>query len=674
MPQITWKNVDAPSAAEALRGIELSNVLLNKAVAGAQGGLQDIKNLNQDAANRAIIGRLNAITDPVALQQGIADGSIVGPDSANMSAALLERLPGAVDTRLKSVEVVNSYTRVIERQKAMDAFKPYVADLNAAAFGGDIQKIEKLMSLPEYRNLDATAQNEVLKTAFGFDTNAFNSMKSRAEYRIGEENRLRGINLDNLSAQVGELLTGTAKSDFINQQNIPERDKAELRRRAGITSTLAAAAGDIVPPTAGTYDPALNATVMYGGQKLADGITTLGAYSDEKNAGMFRRKTDGSLESTAFGSFQINRDTILDFAPKVFGNNWQNVPLDDYQAQYRLGEAVFNSTKGDPKALQGRWASLKDRNLISEEEVTALAKMPWDQAAPIISGLEHGQGQDPVFRSQTANQLINVRMNEVLSQNPGAASYFQDLSDSRDTNQVVTDAINNKQIDISQDDPNRGEVYDALNNAIALAKDKAGVTITPAMAMKYLLNSQEETSWYLPDTETGETTSINEDRFLAEVGKHATGATFQEAQRLQTLKQTQTQLAVNAQNLAKAKQEYELLLKLKDEGKPVDRADLNIKKAAYEEYNKQTKNLLKQVGGTPGFLPSFQNTKEEPKPASPGSNTGKPAPTTIPVGLQPPGKPKDPGLSATAAQRSQYRLEQEAYRAALEKYQASKRG
>ncbi len=101
--------------------------------------------------------------------------------------------------------------------------------------------------------------------------------------------------------------------------------------------------------------------------------------------------------SSAMGTFQIIGTTMRDYAPRVFGKNWQNQPYND-DSQYRLGNAIFQDNKGSAAALKKQWVSL------SLSEAESVRKLSWAEASRIIASKESGNGSIGVPQGVYADQ------------------------------------------------------------------------------------------------------------------------------------------------------------------------------------------------------------------------------------------------------------------------------
>lgn len=117
-------------------------------------------------------------------------------------------------------------------------------------------------------------------------------------------------------------------------------------------------------------------------------VTTLGQASE-----FARRVNRAGVRSSAMGTYQIVGDTLRRYAPRVFGQQWENVEFTP-ENQDRIAEAIFNDHRGSAQALRSQWVSL------SQRDAERIRRMPWQQARGEIaraeSGGSGGGGQQPV--------------------------------------------------------------------------------------------------------------------------------------------------------------------------------------------------------------------------------------------------------------------------------------
>lgn len=134
---------------------------------------------------------------------------------------------------------------------------------------------------------------------------------------------------------------------------------------------------------------------------IPENVKDLGQFSDFSIS-----LNNRGVKSSAAGTYQITGGTYREFAPQVFGSNWRNIPLSP-QTEDAIGRAIFESAKGDPAKLRGRWVSL------SADDARRIANMPWEQARGVIAAGESGgsvapQGPGPIVNHQPGTQVIGL--------------------------------------------------------------------------------------------------------------------------------------------------------------------------------------------------------------------------------------------------------------------------
>ena len=115
-----------------------------------------------------------------------------------------------------------------------------------------------------------------------------------------------------------------------------------------------------------------------GFKAVPDSVETLGHASE-----FAKQVNKAGVASSAMGTYQIVGQTLREFAPKVFGEDWENVAFTPAN-QDKVAEAIFNERKSTAASLKSTWVSL---SLADAERVR---KMPWSQAKEIIARGESG--------------------------------------------------------------------------------------------------------------------------------------------------------------------------------------------------------------------------------------------------------------------------------------------
>lgn len=210
MSVITWKNVDAPDFTGALRGVGLTNTLLNQAVESAGAGVDQFKKMKQDAADRAILGRMNSITDPAAYAKAQRQGLVVGPDAQNASMDMLEKAAGRgavlVDDSAAAEDLRKGlYTNSRNEgfNAADDAFSSQYGNWQTAVKSGKLEALDALTNTQEFKDLSLPRQKELtdgFRTAIR-DKVGLDSTLQGMRIRANEEGRAQAAEAKRLQEE-----------------------------------------------------------------------------------------------------------------------------------------------------------------------------------------------------------------------------------------------------------------------------------------------------------------------------------------------------------------------------------------------------------------------------------------------------------------------------------------
>lgn len=228
---LTWRNVDAPDMGSNVTALINANKnateMISKALGGVGNSLDMYKNLNAEAADRAIAMRSLGIQDPAAYRQALMDGTLVGPDGKNVSTDMLANLDKRVGTladQANKAEVADQlrYTnnRVRTGNELWDAAQ---ADANLAtreAAAGNRTRAEQIIAnSASIAGLRQEQANDLLT-----DTSA------RGTNRISQDTSLQTLDERNYNQ--------TEKEQFDTDQKAALNIFEELKGYAGTTSDM----------------------------------------------------------------------------------------------------------------------------------------------------------------------------------------------------------------------------------------------------------------------------------------------------------------------------------------------------------------------------------------------------------------------------------------------------
>lgn len=205
----------------------------------------------------------------------------------------------------------------------------------------------------------------------------------------------------------------------------------------------------------------------HGFQSVPADVQTLGQASD-----FATHVNQAGVPSSAMGLYQITGDTLRDFAPRVFGDNWRNQAF-NVDAQEQIAEAIFNSAKGDATALHNRWRSL------TVAEAERVRHLPWAQArVEIMRGESGGSIQtaavDPASLPPQARPTIqstDLPPSQVPEQHGEAAAPAHDISGIHTGNALIDDLTGSERMQLL------GHAREQMNRVTATQRAQMDVTI-----------------------------------------------------------------------------------------------------------------------------------------------------------------------------------------------------
>ena len=451
MAQITWRNVDSPDFRGSADGARIAALSLDRAF-GALGDSLDKFDATRrtDASNAALNNAMN-YSSPEALRAAIASGEVFnGVNRGLVNPAAFAALDARTGTLLNQDVTAQSldFNRQMNPIRISDA-----QSANRVALGTEAARI----AAPGLQN--QVTQNQIRSGSLANDFTAATQQDRIANTNSGNQ---FGVYNNNRTMQTNSDsdLGRNIASDFIRGSGNQQEALAALEQHGDVSPAVREQArryilaqpegayganaafapvtpGGSAPGTAGTqrggqYDATHRYTPT--GDRPAVTEMTLGQVQDFQR-GTLRPATGHS----PVGAYQINHDTLAEYGPKVFGENWRNVQMTP-DNQDRLGQAIFEARKrGD---LTDTWAALPRR------APGAYANMTWEQIAPMIrnrevsqhNGAQPGQpGAEPGPTSRTPGVIPNEA--EITQFNRQAAALS--AAASQEANQRLNQTQNN---------------------------------------------------------------------------------------------------------------------------------------------------------------------------------------------------------------------------------------
>lgn len=560
MAQITWRNVDAPNFSGVGDSIRSFSGLLGNATAGLSDALGNFQTAARQEVGNQVMQNALQYQDPTEYRNALASGALFqGVDPSLISNHTLENLDNRTGNLLNQATQqqaldYNTYRtgRMQDLDARGDAASPALRQLALAYQSGDPNTIAKaqqqyggaLDSLPADQvqeimgRLQSQGSNAIgqRRDLFNLGTNMRDDADSQAA--IGALSQIvRGAENPNdariLAEAYSKQLSPTAQARLqgLLAQQYPGTYGNNVTSAPGTAGTRSGSPFDVTYQFQGTSKPITQMSIGEVTNHQANMISSQGA--------------------SPVGAYQINKATLEDFAPKVLGENWRNMPLSP-ENQDKIGEAIFNARKNGN--LKDTWAALPDST------VGAYKNRTWNEMKGLIAQAEVGANPLAVQQAAQGNQavsnlatgMIGTRLmeNNTVGNVP---DYLRTLGDTATPGEVVNRLLEN---DFKGAD--RNWVL-ARVNEIA---QRAGVS--PAMAATVMQRAQtnvpENMIWRglqglnpFISNEAGNGTRLNDDAVDQMVGALQRGEPLEQSVRNLSTAQA-------AQNVQAAQQAYDAAL------------------------------------------------------------------------------------------------------------------
>lgn len=557
MTQITWRNVDAPNFSGVGDSIRSFSGLLGNATAGLSDALGNFQTAARQEVGNQVMQNALQYQDPTEYRNALASGALFqGVDPSLISNRTLENLDNRTGNLLNQATQqqaldYNTYRtgRMQDLDARGDAASPALRQLALAYQSGDpttianaqqqyggvldslpADQVQEIMGRLQSQGSNAIGQRRDL---FNLGTNMRDDADSQAA--IGALSQIvRGAENPNDARILAEAYsrglspTAQARLQGLLAQQYPGTYGNNVTSAPGTAGTRSGSPFDVTYQFQGTSKPITQMSIGEVTNHQANMISTQGA--------------------SPVGAYQINKATLEDFAPKVLGENWRNMPLSP-ENQDKIGEAIFNARKNGN--LKDTWAALPDSS------VGAYKNRTWNEMKGLIAQAEVGANPLAVQQAAQGNQavsnlatgMIGTRLmeNNTVGNVP---DYLRTLGDTATPGEVVNRLLEN---DFKGAD--RNWVL-ARVNEIA---QRAGVS--PAMAATVMQRAQtnvpENMIWRglqglnpFISNEAGNGTRLNDDAVDQMVGALQRGEPLEQSVRNLSTAQA-------AQNVQAAQQAYD---------------------------------------------------------------------------------------------------------------------
>lgn len=560
MVQITWRNVDAPNFSGVGDSIRSFSGLLGNATAGLSDALGNFQTAARQEVGNQVMQNALQYQDPTEYRNALASGALFqGVDPSLISNRTLENLDNRTGNLLDQATQqqaldYNTYRtgRMQDLDARGDAASPALRQLALAYQSGDPNTIARaqqqyggaLDSLPadQVQEIMGRLQNQgsnaigQRRDLFNLGTNMRDDADSQAAIGVLSQ-IVRGAENPNdariLAEAYSKQLSPTAQARLqgLLAQQYPGTYGNNVTSAPGTAGTRSGSPFDVTYQFQGTSKPITQMSIGEVTNHQANMISSQGA--------------------SPVGAYQINKATLEDFAPKVLGENWRNMPLSP-ENQDKIGEAIFNARKNGN--LKDTWAALPDST------VGAYKNKTWGEMKGLIAQAEVGANplavQQAVQGNQAVSNLASGMIGTRLMENNAVGNvpdYLRTLGDTATPGEVVNRLLEN---DFKGAD--RNWVL-ARVNEIA---QRAGVS--PAMAATVMQRAQtnvpENMIWRglqglnpFISNEAGNGTRLNDDAVDQMVGALQRGEPLEQSVRNLSTAQA-------AQNVQAAQQAYDAAL------------------------------------------------------------------------------------------------------------------
>lgn len=560
MAQITWRNVDAPNFSGVGDSIRTFSGLLGNATAGLGDALGNFQNAARQEVGNQVMQNALQYQDPTEYRNALASGALFqGVDPSLISNRTLENLDNRAGNLLNQATQqqaldYNTYRtgRMQDLDARGDAASPALRQLALAYQSGDPTTIARaqqqyggaLDSLPadQVQEIMGRLQNQgsnaigQRRDLFNLGTNMRDDADSQAAIGVLSQ-IVRGAENPNdariLAEAYSKQLSPTAQARLqgLLAQQYPGTYGNNVTSAPGTAGTRSGSPFDVTYQFQGTSKPITQMSIGEVTNHQANMISSQGA--------------------SPVGAYQINKATLEDFAPKVLGENWRNMPLSP-ENQDKIGEAIFNARKNGN--LKDTWAALPDST------VGAYKNRTWNEMKGLIAQAEVGANplalQQAAQGNQAVSNLATGMIGTRLMENNAVGNvpdYLRTLGDTATPGEVVNRLLEN---DFKGAD--RNWVLARVNEI----SQRAGVS--PAMAATVMQRAQtnvpENMIWRglqglnpFISNEAGNGTRLNDDAVDQMVGALQRGEPLEQSVRNLSTAQA-------AQNVQLAQQAYDTAL------------------------------------------------------------------------------------------------------------------
>lgn len=410
MAQITWRNVDAPNFSGVGDSIRTFGSMIGNATSGLSDALGNFQNAAKQEAGNAVMMNAMQYQDPNEYRNALASGALFqGVDPSLVNQRTLQNLDERAGTLLtqqgqQGTNDYNSYNfdRLRNINSALDNASPAIRLLSEAYQSGDQNRINT--ALEQTRDtlsaLPADQQLELMTRLQGQGGQAINQAQNRFDLGVAQRNDADSQAAMGVMSQITRGAENPNDARLLaeayskNLSPVAQARLQEMLARAypGVYGNNVGATS--APGTAGTRQGSpYDVTYQFAGTSTP--ITQMSIGDVIKHQDGMKSKQGAS----PVGAFQINQATLLDFAPKVLGSDWQSQPLSP-ENQDKIGKAIFEARKNGN--LKDTWAALPNSTPGAYKDMT------WEQIKPVIAQAEVGADPLAMVQNNQGNQAVST--------------------------------------------------------------------------------------------------------------------------------------------------------------------------------------------------------------------------------------------------------------------------
>lgn len=451
MAQITWRNVDAPNFSGVGDSIRTFSGLLDNAASGLSTSLGNFQNAARQEAGNAVMQNALQYQDPTEYRNALASGALFqGVDPSMISGRTLENLDNRSGSLLENQTAqqaldYNNYrlARGQDLDARNDAASPAIRQLAQAYQSGDPRVIAAAQAQygSALDSLPADQANQLMGNFQGQGTTGINQRTNLFNLGTSMRDDADSQAAIGVMAQITRGAENPNDARLLAEAYSPQLSPTAQARLQGMIAqqypgTYGNTGAPSAPGTAGTKQGNVyDTTYQFANTPVPLTQMTMGEVNKHQT-GMIT-----SQGASPVGAYQINKATLADFGPRVFGAGWKDMPM-NAENQDKLGEAIFNARKNGN--LKDTWAALPNA------EAGAYANRSWEDMKSVIAKAE--TGTDPFAAQQAAqgNQAVSnlaggmigtrVMENNSVGITP---DYLRSLSDNATPGEVAKRMLDN---------------------------------------------------------------------------------------------------------------------------------------------------------------------------------------------------------------------------------------